>query len=257
MAERRFQSQSVRLISDGLAAEAALPQGPALLTVEAGAITEVLVTIESPSQTAEAALPDRRLRVEGLPEAWYTAAQPPRPATVGQDAGLIVLHPRHGDFSAPGGEYPFTIDWVTAGSTGATAAVPARLRVLPPGGTTMRSRMMEYLPGVFRDHDAFMARFLLIFQSVLDPIEHLIDTTNLYLDPEFAPARFLPWLSSWVGVRPEPASDEGLQRDHIRRAADLSSWKGTRRGLRTALEMATGGRVLISEIGRASCRERV
>lgn len=247
MAQRRFQSQGVRLISDALTTEAALPQSPAILTVESGAITELLITAEAPLEARSIADAGSPLSVEGLPEAWYTVARPPRPDRGRNEARLLILHPPDGDPSAPSGDYPFNIEWSPLGQSRESSTVPARLRVLPPGGTTMRSRLIEYLPAVFRDHDPFMARFLLIFQSVLDPIEQMINTTDLYLDPEFAPSRFLPWLSKWVGVAPDPDSEERYQRDHIRQAAELSSWKGTRRGLRQALEMATGGTVLISE----------
>ena len=235
------------MISDALAAETARPESAAILTVEADAITELLIIAETPPEALSTTDAGDALSVEGLPETWYTVAEPPGAEKGRNQARLLILHPPDGDSSASSGDYPFTIEWSMAEASRGSSAVPARLRVLPPGGTTMRSRLIEYLPAVFRDHDPFMARFLLIFQSVLDPIEHMINTTDLYLDPEFAPPRFLPWLSRWVGVAHDPDSEERQQRDAIRQAAELSSWKGTRRGLREALEMVTGGTVLISE----------
>jgi len=216
------------------------------LKVEAGGTVETSVEVESAEGKPSESFQDYVLRVRGLPDGWYTlSTERLRVEAGGRAAALLVVHPPHEDPASPLGEYLFTLELVPT-PEGETIKLPGRVLALAPGGYTLQSRLLDYLPGVFRS-DPFLARFLLIFQSIVDPIEQSIDGTHHLLDPGLTPARFLPWLASWVGVELDPSLDETSQRELIRRAVELSRWKGTRRALREELRIRTGGRALIVE----------
>jgi phage tail-like protein len=206
------------------------------LQVEAGATVETTIHVQSPSDWAAASAYDLRLR--GLPSTWYSLATTRLRLMPGTTASvLLVLHP-------PQLERRFSVELVDG--DGEAALVEARLRLIPPGATAGRSQLIEYLPRVYR-RDEFLAQFLLVFQSVLDPIERRIDSSQHFLDPELTPAVFLPWLASWLDLELTPGMDEASQRAAIERAIELYRWKGTRRGLREELRLRTGTRPLIVE----------
>lgn len=216
------------------------------LKVEAGTTVETTIEVGAPADAWPEGFQEYSIRVEGLPEGWYTlSTEVLRVPGVEWGEALLVIHPPHNDPSAPLGEYEFAVQ-LTPLPDGRPTVVPGRVVVLAPGGIALHSRLLQYLPGVYRS-DTFLARFLLIFQSILDPIEREIDTTHLYLDPELTPARFLPWLASWLDVTLDPNLDESQQRTLIVRAVELARWKGTRRALREELQIRTGGRPLIVE----------
>ena len=108
------------------------------------------------------------------------------------------------------------------------------------------SRYLDYLPAIYRDDD-FMGRFLLIFESVLGPIESTVGNLPLYFDPRLAPEAVLPWLASWVGIALDPALPVARRRELVARAAELYRWRGTRRGLSEYLRICTGVVPEISE----------
>src|SRR5882757_3303547 len=73
-------------------------------------------------------------------------------------------------------------------------------RVHPePVPTSLTSSYLQYLPAPFHA-DPFVGRFLLIFESILSPIERTIDNVATYFDPRLTPPELLPWLASWVGL---------------------------------------------------------
>ena len=57
------------------------------------------------------------------------------------------------------------------------------------------STWMQYLPAPYQG-DAFLERFLLIFESITEPIERTIGSVASYFDPRVAPEEMLPWLAS-------------------------------------------------------------
>jgi phage tail-like protein len=110
----------------------------------------------------------------------------------------------------------------------------------------LASTYLQYLPAPFQG-DPFMARFLLIFESILGPIERTIDNIACYFDPRVAPAELLPWLASWVGLELDENWPLARQRQLILWAASLHRWRGTRRALREHLRLYTGRTPLIVE----------
>src|SRR5205823_4998127 len=106
-----------------------------------------------------------------------------------------------------------------------------RVHVLPPGSQlgrgerAVRSTLLEYLPRHYRT-DPFLARFLLIFQSALDPIERAIDDTHLLFDAGLTPPALLEWLGQWLDLDLASTPDVATRRVLIERAIELYRWKG-------------------------------
>ena len=103
----------------------------------------------------------------------------------------------------------------------------------------LQSSYLEYLPALYRD-DEFMGQFLLIFQSILKPIENTIDNLALYFNPLMTPEPLLPWLASWVDLVLDPTWPEERRRELVKSAAELYRWRGTKRGLTEYLRIYTG-----------------
>lgn len=110
----------------------------------------------------------------------------------------------------------------------------------------LRSKYLDYLPGIYRDNE-FLGRFLLIFQSILEPIERTVENIPLYLDPRMTPPEFLPWLASWVDLVLDPSWPEARRRELVALAAELYRWRGTRKGLSEYLRIYTGKAPEITE----------
>ena len=117
---------------------------------------------------------------------------------------------------------------------------------LPPLGRSIRSRrLIGFLPSIY--HDDFMARFLGIFETTLNPIEWTIANFDLYLDPGTAPAGFLPWLADWFGIRFDPAWSDAQRRLLLKDAYRIYAMRGTRWALGRVLEIFTGVTPLIDD----------
>ena len=102
-----------------------------------------------------------------------------------------------------------------------------------------RSSYIDYLPALYRD-DELMGRFLLIFESVLKPLEHTVDNLDLFFDPLLTPEVTLPWLASWLDLAFDPSWPVRKRRDLIKAGAELYRWRGTKRGLSEYLRIYTG-----------------
>ena len=108
------------------------------------------------------------------------------------------------------------------------------------------SSYLEYLPALYRD-DELMGQFLLIFESILKPIENTIDNAALYFDTMITPEPLLPWLASWVDLALDPTWPLERRRELVKSAAELYRWRGTKRGLAEYLRIYTGSVPEISE----------
>jgi phage tail-like protein len=102
-----------------------------------------------------------------------------------------------------------------------------------------RSLYLQHLPDIYQEID-FVGRFLKIFEQAFEPAVNSLDSLWAYLDPVTAPQRLLPFLAHWVGWQPESYLPLNRQRDLIRHAMQIYRWRGTRRGLRFYLHLATG-----------------
>lgn len=240
---RRVGQAVVRITGDALSV---LPSAPDAMTyvMEAGRTEEVVLDLTLPDDVLGQPY---SVEVQGLNAGWYSLSAPQFVAGAEVYSEVVlVLHPPHGDLLADPGDYGFGLR-ITALDGAASVLVQAKLRLLPPGGATMRSRYINYLPSIYQELDPFLARFLLVFQSVMDPIEDLVASTDRTVDADFTPDRFLPWLANWVGIGLEPDTDSATKRLRIRSAAEVSKMKGTKLALQKNLEHATGARVLVVE----------
>jgi phage tail-like protein len=121
-------------------------------------------------------------------------------------------------------------------------AATRRLEVVEPP----EDILAHYLPGLLRQ-DPFLVRFLRVFDDVLRPIIGQIDAIDAYLDPSLAPEAVVAWLAAWVGEDTREDQDVAVRRALVREAAAIHRMRGTKAGLRRALELITGSEVLITE----------
>ena len=109
-----------------------------------------------------------------------------------------------------------------------------------------QSKYIDLLPEIFRAND-FPGRFLMLFESFLEPVSAQIDSIDSYFDPDLTPSEFLPWLASWIGISWDvPISDE-RKRVLLRKALQLYQSRGTKDALKEFLEIYTGGKAEITE----------
>lgn len=109
----------------------------------------------------------------------------------------------------------------------------------PPGIPRDRSTWLEFMPAIYSD-DEFMGRYLLIFESILNPIIWNIDNFDLYLSPETAPPEWLRWICEWFDLLLLPELPETRQRAIVRQIGWLFMRRGTRAGLERLLELYFG-----------------
>ncbi|MEB3883794.1 phage tail protein [Lyngbya sp. CCY1209] len=102
-----------------------------------------------------------------------------------------------------------------------------------------RSPYVNLLPQIYREID-FVGRFLKIIETTFNPDVQTFGTLWAHLDPLTAPESLLPFLAHWVGWRRVPNLSWEQQRRLIRHALEIYRWRGTRRGLRFYLHLATG-----------------
>lgn len=110
---------------------------------------------------------------------------------------------------------------------------------VPPGVPDDRSSYLSYLPGIYHDND-FLARFLLIFEHILGPIDRTVANLHHYFNADTVPSEAINWLASWLGLVLDDRMPEESRREIIRAAAELYRWRGTRRGLTHYLTLYTG-----------------
>src|SRR4051812_50185691 len=106
-----------------------------------------------------------------------------------------------------------------------------------PEVASSRAYLRSGLPALYTDGD-FGMRFVGALESVLDPIVAVLDALPEHFDPDYAPRHILNLLSAWLGVTLDESQPITVQRDTIRRAAELGRRRGTKGGLELALSLA-------------------
>lgn len=117
-----------------------------------------------------------------------------------------------------------------------------------PRPVTTPFPIVERLPGMLQDDPmtrAFTAGLDDVWASALVALDNL----HAYLDPRTAPADFLVWLASWVGVVLDENWPEHRQRALVSRAVELYHWRGTTRGIRDLVALYTGIEPEVSDSG--------
>lgn len=109
--------------------------------------------------------------------------------------------------------------------------------------------LVDQLPGCFAGDD-FLRRFMALFQELADGLRRRIDGVEHALDVSVAPPVFVRWMGGWLGVTSiDPSLPASRQRDLVLGFGSLLVRRGTRAGLRQALELVTGGRVEVRDPG--------
>lgn len=109
--------------------------------------------------------------------------------------------------------------------------------------------LLHQLP-VSMTEDDFFVRFVTIFQGIGDTVLQQIDTLPHQFDPTVAPPTMVRAMAEWLGIDwVDSALDERLQREIVLRYAELIRWRGTKYGVRTLLELITGGPVAVDDSG--------
>ncbi len=116
---------------------------------------------------------------------------------------------------------------------------PPRETHLAPLAPGAASSYLDFLPIIYQDSD-FLGRYLLLFQTVWEPLEQREDHLPAYFDPRTAPASFLPWLASWLSLGYRTHWPEARLRRLLSEAMDLYRWRGTNYGLARLLELYVG-----------------
>jgi phage tail-like protein len=106
-----------------------------------------------------------------------------------------------------------------------------------PQSASSRAYLREGLPSLYSDGD-FGMRFVGALESVLDPIVAVLDALPEHFNPDYAPRDILNLLSAWLGVTLDASQPISVQRDTIRRAAELGRRRGTKGGMELALSLA-------------------
>jgi phage tail-like protein len=181
--------------------------------------------------------PGSRLRI-GPFDAVRLRPEPDRPARqppVGPDGQQAARSARRPAAPIPSAEPP------TRFPQGRPTAWPS----LPDAD---QSIYLKYLPTMFIDPDGsdwdderdFLGRFLLIMESVWEPLEHRQDHMEMYFDPKTCPPSFLPWLASWFDLPIAPHWSESRIRGMLGQVMELYRWRGTPYGMAQVIEMWTG-----------------
>lgn len=108
-----------------------------------------------------------------------------------------------------------------------------------------------YLPALYQE-DEFAQQWLSALDEVLAPIFSSIDNFSAYLDPRLAPADFLDWLATWMGLVSDETWPVERRRAFVSRASDLYRMRGTVKGLSAHVQIFSGGEVEIVEHGGTS-----
>lgn len=108
--------------------------------------------------------------------------------------------------------------------------------------------IIRVMPSIYQD-GGFLEQFSGGLDAVLAPIYATLDCLSSYVDPSVAPADFLEWLGTWVGLRLEEDWTLERRRHLVANAAELFAGRGTVAGLEAEIELYTGGSATITEPG--------
>jgi phage tail-like protein len=115
-------------------------------------------------------------------------------------------------------------------------------------GERPSSSYLRYLPAIYQE-DAFVGQFLRIFEDILSPVAASVNALPDQFAPRLASPAMLDILATWVHAAPLPRAGEPQWRAFIAESVWLHRWRGSKRCLRRAIELAVGRRPLITEYG--------
>jgi phage tail-like protein len=104
------------------------------------------------------------------------------------------------------------------------------------------------MPAVYQE-DPVAMRWTAGLDDVLAAVISTLDCVGAYVDPMLAPADFVRWLADWFGTVLDENWPLIRQRTAVARSVELYRQSGTVEGLRSLLELVTGGAVEVSDSG--------
>lgn len=107
------------------------------------------------------------------------------------------------------------------------------------------------LPALYQE-DSFAQRFTDGLDAVLAPVLCVLDCLDAYVDPDVAPADFVAWLSSALGVEPDDTLPLDRKRAVLRGAARAYSLHGTKRGIAAAVRALADTDPIVLDSGGVS-----
>ncbi len=107
------------------------------------------------------------------------------------------------------------------------------MRGLLPGLATPHP-LGTTLPSLYQ-HDFFAQRLCEGLDEVLAPVIATLDSLPAYLDPATAPDDMLGWLAGWMGIVLDSHQSAERQRELVQVGVELLQWRGTARGVRSAV----------------------
>lgn len=108
-----------------------------------------------------------------------------------------------------------------------------------PGALGVASALRQAIPAVYQEDPLFML-LCAAFDELLAPLVTAVDCFDAYLDPQLAPADFLPWLAALVGYRGPVRRGTSDERARIASAVRDHARRGTAFGVREAAARAAG-----------------
>jgi len=109
------------------------------------------------------------------------------------------------------------------------------------------SQYIGYLPGMFSDSD-FLKRYLLIMESILEPLDWGVDSLEQYYNPLVTTPDWLQWIGEWFDVLIHPSLSITRQRAVVKELGLLFRQRGTKRGMIRLLELYFGVTPQIDEL---------
>ncbi len=127
------------------------------------------------------------------------------------------------------------------------------MRGLVPGLATPHP-LGNLLPSVYRE-DLFAQRLCDGLDEVVAPVIATLDSLPAYLDPATAPEDMLGWLAGWMGIVLDGHQGPGRQRELVQAGVELLQWRGTVRGIRSAVRALFDTEPQIVESGGVAVSE--
>lgn len=115
-------------------------------------------------------------------------------------------------------------------------------------GLPVAQPIVTQLPGIYQD-GMFIRGFTAGLDEVLAPVVATLDCLHAYIDPSVAPADFVTWLGSWVGVVLEEDWPLDRRRRFVAAAADLYARRGTFQALADEVAIYSGGDATVADPG--------
>lgn len=98
--------------------------------------------------------------------------------------------------------------------------------------------------------DQFLTGLSAGLDEVLAPVIEVLDCLTAYLDVDLAPADFVDWLGSWVGVERPLGQDHRQHRRSVARASAVHRARGTAAAIADAIALDTGADATVIETGQ-------